>query len=166
MDIFDEQSGTIQSLMKEFAHLYFLRGYNQMDSMGLHPGQVPLLKALYEKEGMSQRELADMLHIKPPTVAVSIKRMEKNGFIERRQDEKDQRITRIYLTEHGKKVNGEIIELLKENEEIIFQGFEEAERYLFKRFFRQMIKNLQMVIPKDVKNPNMHFHGMCTEEQK
>ena len=137
-----------------------------MESYGLHPGQVAVMKALDRKEGMSQRELADILHIKPPTVAVSIKRMEKNGFIERKPDEKDQRITRIYLTQYGKKINQEIVELLQKNEEELFLGFEEGEKYLFKRFFKQMIENLRMSMPKDAKEPDVHFHGMYEKEKK
>lgn len=159
-------SDSVQGYLKELVHLYFVKIYNQMESYGLHPGQVAVMKALDRKEGMSQRELADILHIKPPTVAVSIKRMEKNGFIERKPDEKDQRITRIYLTQYGKKINQEIVELLQKNEEELFQGFEEGEKYLFKRFFKQMIENLRMSMPKDVKEPDVHFHGMYEKEKK
>lgn len=159
-------SDSVQGYLKELVHLYFVKIYNQMESYGLHPGQVAVMKALDRKEGMSQRELADILHIKPPTVAVSIKRMEKNGFIERKSDEKDQRITRIYLTQYGKKINQEIVELLQKNEEELFQGFEEGEKYLFKRFFKQMIENLRMSMPKDAKEPDVHFHGMYEKEKK
>ncbi|MBO8464337.1 MAG: MarR family transcriptional regulator [Firmicutes bacterium] len=159
-------SDSVQGYLKELVHLYFVKIYNQMESYGLHPGQVAVMKALDRKEGMSQRELADILHIKPPTVAVSIKRMEKNGFIERKPDEKDQRITRIYLTQYGKKINQEIVELLQKNEEELFQGFEEGEKYLFKRFFKQMIENLRMSMPKDAKEPDVHFHGMYEKEKK
>lgn len=159
-------SDSVQGYLKELVHLYFVKIYNQMESYGLHPGQVAVMKALDRKEGISQRELADILHIKPPTVAVSIKRMEKNGFIERKPDEKDQRITRIYLTQYGKKINQEIVELLQKNEEELFQGFEEGEKYLFKRFFKQMIENLRMSMPKDVKEPDVHFHGMYEKEKK
>ncbi len=159
-------SDSVQGYLKELVHLYFVKIYNQMESYGLHPGQVAVMKALDRKEGISQRELADILHIKPPTVAVSIKRMEKNGFIERKPDEKDQRITRIYLTQYGKKINQEIVELLQKNEEELFQGFEEGEKYLFKRFFKQMIENLRMSMPKDAKEPDVHFHGMYEKEKK
>ena len=159
-------SDSVQGYLKELVHLYFVKIYNQMESYGLHPGQVAVMKALDRKEGISQRELADILHIKPPTVAVSIKRMEKNGFIERKPDEKDQRITRIYLTQYGKKINQEIVELLQKNEEELFQGFEEGEKYLFKRFFKQMIENLRMSMPKDAKEPDVHFHKKKKKEKK
>lgn len=162
---FDEKKETFQEFLKELAHLYFLKVYNQMEDYGLHPGQVAVMKELEKREGRSQRELADLLHIKPPTVAVSIKRMEKSGFVERKQDEKDQRITRIYLTEYGKQVNKEISELLQKNEADLFIGFEEGEKYLFRRFLKQMIQNLHETMPQNVKEPGMHFHELCEKEK-
>ena len=162
----NEKEQTVQGLLKELVHTYFLKVYNQMDQYGLHPGQVAVLQELQKKEGMSQRELADALHIKPPTVAVSIKRMEKSGFVERHADEKDQRMLRIYLTEYGKKVNSEILELLRQNEKELFSGFEEGEMYLFKRCLKQMIQNLQYTMPKEVKKPEMPFEHMCGEKEK
>lgn len=162
----EKDDKTAQGLIMELVHMYFLKIYNQMEGYGLHPGQVAAMKELQKKEGMSQRELADALHIKPPTVAVSIKRMEKGGFVERRPDEKDQRIIRIYLTEYGKKVNDEISELLKENEKVLFKEFEEGEIYLFKRFLKQMIGNIRSTIPKNIKEPKLDFHDVCEHDGK
>lgn len=147
----EREEKTAQGLLIELVRVHFLKIYNQMEKYGIHPGQVALMKELRKNEGMSQRELADALHIKPPTVAVSLKRMEKNGFLERKSDEKDQRVIRIYLTELGKKVSDEILALLKENEKVLFETFEEGEIYLFKRFLRQMIKNIQNTLPNNTK---------------
>lgn len=147
----EQQEKNIQNLLLELAHIYFLKVYNQLEEFGLHPGQVPVMKAIYHREGMSQRELADWLHIKPPTVAVSIKRMEKNGLVERRPDEKDQRVTRIYLTDYGREINGKIKHVLEENETALIAGFEEGEIYLFRRFFKQMIQNVRNTMPEKEK---------------
>lgn len=137
--------------------MYFLKIYNQLEEYELHPGQVAVMKALDKKEGMSQRELADWLHIKPPTVAVSIKRMEKKGFLERKPDSQDQRIMRIYLTPHGKEINKELQELLKRNEEELLNGFEEGEIYLLQRFFKQMVDNVKHTLPQKIKESDIPF---------
>ena len=44
-------------------------------------------------------------------MTVMIKRMEKTNFIERKQDDKDQRISRIYITEKGKNICEQLIEI-------------------------------------------------------
>ena len=67
-----------------------------------HPGQAFCLKVLTERDGMSQRELARVLHLSPPTVTSMLQRMEKAGTIERRPDAADQRVTRVHLTAAGR----------------------------------------------------------------
>ena len=42
--------------------------------------------------------------ITPPSITVMIRKMEAEDLIEKHQDEKDQRITRIYITEKGRKI--------------------------------------------------------------
>lgn len=73
-----------------------------MAGHGGHPGQAGCLWALGAREGLSQRELAEMVHLAPPTVTAMLQKMEKAGLIERWDDEEDQRITRIRLTETGR----------------------------------------------------------------
>ena len=67
---------------------------------------------------MSQREIAEHLRIKPPTVNVTVQRLEKAGFLFRKADEKDQRVSRIYLTEKGKQAKERGMKRVEENEKI------------------------------------------------
>ena len=49
----------------------------------------------------TQKELADRLHIAPPTIAASLKCLERQGYVARRTDEKDSRRNRISITQKG-----------------------------------------------------------------
>jgi len=69
---------------------------------GGHPGQAGALRQLAANDGMSQRDLAQNMHLSRPTVTVMLKAMEAHDVVERRVDEKDQRITRVFLTEKGR----------------------------------------------------------------
>lgn len=69
---------------------------------GIHPGQAMCLRQLSHMDGMTQRDLAELLHVTRPTVTVMLQKLEKSGLIDRRSDESDQRFTRIYLTQAGK----------------------------------------------------------------
>ena len=69
---------------------------------GVHPGQFFCLRAVTGHDGISQRELADELHVAPPSVSRMVQNMERAGLVERRDDERDQRITRVYMTERGR----------------------------------------------------------------
>ena len=158
----EEKKSSTQRLFMDLSHLIFQKNYSMLKELGAYPGQMPFFKLLAENGGLSQREIAERLHITPPSVTVSIKRMEKNGMVERRPDEKDQRITRIYLTAKGEQVNIQVKELLRKNEEELFKDFEESEICLLRRFFQHMIQNVKETMRQEAKN--MDFGSICKEE--
>lgn len=71
-----------------------------------HPGQAACLLALSRSGGMSQSELASALHVSRPTVTVMLQKLEAAGALERRTDEHDQRVTRLFLTPSGAELAG------------------------------------------------------------
>jgi len=81
---------------------------------GAHPGQMFCIKALTEHDGITQRDIAELLHVARPTVTVMLQKMETAGLVERRVDERDQRYTRTYLTEAGWAMHGQIHGILDE----------------------------------------------------
>lgn len=70
-----------------------------LQESNLPPAQMSAMKFIIRTPGMSQRELADALHIQRATVTVMLQKMEKAGFIDRRPDQEDQRVSRIYPTQ-------------------------------------------------------------------
>lgn len=73
-----------------------------LGEQGGHPGQAMCLTVLSRSDGITQRELADLLHLAAPTVTAMLQKMEKAGLLERWTDSKDQRLTRIRLTDEGR----------------------------------------------------------------
>jgi DNA-binding MarR family transcriptional regulator len=61
------------------------------------------LWALWEKDGLTQNELAQRVKLERASVGTILRRMEDLGLIERRPDLKDGRVRRVYLTD---KANG------------------------------------------------------------
>ena len=108
----------------------------------VYPGQPPLLFALSRQDGQSQRELADSLQIKPATLTIMLNRMGKAGLIERQPDEKDQRVSRIYVTAKGKQAHEEVKAALKTVETTCFHGFTLEEKDLLQALLLRMYDNL------------------------
>jgi len=75
---------------------------------GAHPGEAVCLRLLAQHDGMSQRDLAETLHLSRPRVTTMLQTFEKNGTIVRRPDETDQRFTRVYLTPQGHRLEEEL----------------------------------------------------------
>ena len=74
-----------------------------------------------------------------------VKRMEKAGFIERKPDPEDQRVSRVYLTDAGRAIKTEVERVRRTLEDETFDGFTLEERVLLRRFFLQMRENLLQV---------------------
>ena len=89
---------------------------------GLPPAQAGAMRVIIRNPGLSQRELADRLHIQRATATVMLQKMEKAGYVERRPDKEDQRIFRIYPTqtalatdtENQKRVNDYFLQCFSE----------------------------------------------------
>lgn len=67
-----------------------------------HHSQHRILALLSVKEGLSQKDLAYVLGIRPQTMSEALRKMESHGLIERRKDADDGRVVKVYLTEKGK----------------------------------------------------------------
>ena len=126
--------------------------FGQMQELGIYPGQIPVLGLLAYKDGLSQREIAEHLRIKPPTVNVTVQRLEKAGFLFRKADEKDQRVSRIYLTEKGKQAKERGMKRVEENEKILLDGFSDAELCFLRRFLEQITANIDKIPGSSGKN--------------
>lgn len=129
-------------LLAEIIRLHHARTFNLFAQLGLYRGQPPILFVLWKEDGKTQKEIADELRLKPSTITVTLKRMEKAGLLERRSDPQDLRITRVYLTEKGYNLQKEVEKALKTFEDDCFKGFTLEERVLLRRFFIQIRDNL------------------------
>ncbi len=78
-----------------------------LENIGLYHAQGMILFRLWREDGLSQARLAEALHIAPPTVSSTLKRMERDEWIKRERDENDQRIVRVCLTEKAKLLRAE-----------------------------------------------------------
>lgn len=69
--------------------------------ISLHVGQEMVLIELWDQDGLRCAELTEGLGVEPPTIIKMLRRLEKCGLIERRQDVQDARSFRVYLTGEG-----------------------------------------------------------------
>lgn len=132
----------LELLFAEICRLKHKRVQEQVKALGLHRGQPALLRVLWEQEGLSHTELARRLGLRPATITKMVCRMEKAGFLERRPDPDDQRVSRVYLTEVGRAVQADVERIWEALEREAFAGFNEEERDLLAQHFRRIRDNL------------------------
>lgn len=114
-----------------------------MSEHGSHPAQAGCLRLLSGHAGLSQREIATYLHVSPPTVTTMLQKMEKAELIERRTDEIDQRLTRIYLTKKGTDIQEGIARAFKESIDIALGSMPEADRLELTRLLDAVSTNIE-----------------------
>jgi DNA-binding MarR family transcriptional regulator len=69
----------------------------------MHRGQAQLLSIIAGKNGASQKDLVEEIDVRPSSMTEALIKMEAAGLITRKQDENDQRVMRIFLTEAGER---------------------------------------------------------------
>lgn len=145
----DQKDSSLDFLFASVARLHHTRVDNLFNKVGLYRGQPPILRILWEKDGCTQKDLAEKLRLKPATITDTLQRMEKSDLVERKTDTDDLRITRVYITEKGRNVQMEVENTFKIIEEETFKGFTFEERILLRRFFLQIRDNLLSVIDEE-----------------
>jgi DNA-binding MarR family transcriptional regulator len=136
---------SLDSLFAQICRLKHARVHTLLEELGLYRGQPSVLQALWEQEGLMHTELARRLQVQPATITKMLQRMERAGFVERRPDPEDQRVSRVYLTEAGRAVRAGVQQVWRRLEEEAFAGFTPEERALLRRFFVQIRENLMHV---------------------
>lgn len=108
---------------------------------GGHMGQAGALRILAVNDGLSQRDLAEKMHVARPTVTIMLQGMEANGMIERRPDERDQRVTRVYLTQEGRALEERAQEALGRYINETIGAMTERDREELKRLLGEFASN-------------------------
>ncbi len=114
-----------------------------LEKSGLHHGQARLLMILSHSDGMSHSQIAGELHISPAAATKVIKRMEQQGYVQRRSDDTDERISHVYLKEAGFTLIKKIHATFAELETVMFTGFTEGEMRVLDDFLDRVYRNLQ-----------------------
>lgn len=133
---------SINHLLWEIIKLQFARNHEIFEKYGLHPGQPPLLLSLHNEDGQSQSSLAHNLRVKPSTVTMMIRRLERGELIFRKWDEHDKRVCRIFLTPKGYSICNELKLVNKSTEALYLKNLSVEEQIIFKRLLMQVRDNL------------------------
>lgn len=75
----------------------------------LSPGQERLLRVLNRHSGKSQKELAEMIRVRPSSLSEVLKKLEEKSLLIKKQDENDRRFNAYFLTSEGKELAEQLI---------------------------------------------------------
>ncbi len=117
---------------------YYLQERFKEHSLDLTKEQMIVLKKLHDEDGLSQNELAFLTLRNKSSLTRLLSKMEKKGYITRKQSREDKRINNVYLTDFGKETFKKTKPAIKEMINATEQNISISEK-------QQIIKTLKKI---------------------
>lgn len=129
----------------------------ELNLQGLGDLGNPLLLFILHDRGVdgavtAQKELSDALHVSPATVAVSLKSLERGGYVEKLPVEGDQRRKAVRLTPRGEGAIHRCRQVFQDVDKTMFDGFSPEEVEQVCAFHMRMLRNLRGDFPPERMN--------------
>ncbi len=120
----------------------------EIAELGIHPSQHHVLMYLAKNGKSTQCSIAQAMEVSAATIAVSLKKLEKGKYIEKKSCPEDNRVNFITLTEKGKEVVRQSQLLFEQTDRELFRDLSEEEKEQFHGFLERIIKNLKTLEEK------------------
>lgn len=139
---FQTRERTLTGIISEIS-LMATRIFNRrVKDVGLTRTQWQVLYLLYQHDGQTQTELADTLTMAKPPLGKVVDRLEEDGWVERRDEPKDRRAKRVFLTEKVTPLIGPLEKIVDEIADITTSGLSNTDREAFLKFLHVAHRNL------------------------
>ncbi|MFC6322161.1 MarR family winged helix-turn-helix transcriptional regulator [Companilactobacillus baiquanensis] len=109
----------------------------------LTKGQYLYVVRIGENPGIILEDLANIIKIDKATASRALQKLEKNGFIERKNDEINKKIKKLYLSEKGKEIYPFIKRENEHSNNKALQGLTNAEKDQIKKLLSKVQKNIE-----------------------
>jgi DNA-binding MarR family transcriptional regulator len=96
---------------------------------GITRAQWAVLARVERSEGMKQTELAEQMEMQPITLTRLVDKLCDNDWIERRGDDTDRRVNRLYLRKAGRQLLGKLSGLRSELTATSLEGINPADAH-------------------------------------
>lgn len=110
---------------------------------GVVPGQFAQLLALFEQDGLTQRELCDQVRIEQATMAKTLQRMQRDGLVRCVPDPDDRRRIRVYLTDQARAIEHDLAAAARSVNASATDGLSDAETARYLNLTARLIHNLE-----------------------
>ena len=105
-------------------------------------GHWAFLRILWERDGLTQKELSEQAGVMEPTTFAAMKVMEARGYIERRQLPGNRKNVYVYLTRLGRALKKKLVPLAENTNRISIRGLSSADLLTARKVLLTLIENL------------------------
>lgn len=129
-------------LANHMARLFAKGLQDRIAPIGIVLGQFPILLELWEKDGVTQKELVAKLDIEQATIANTLNRMERDKLIRRTAHPSDARAQQIWLTSHAISLREPAYEAAKQQNAEALSNLSDEERAQFMKYMVTVIDSM------------------------
>jgi DNA-binding MarR family transcriptional regulator len=109
----------------------------------LTKGQYLYLVRICENPGIIQEKVAEMIKVDRTTAARAIKKLQINGFIEKKEDDQNKKIKKLFPTEKGKTVYPFIKRENDHSDLMALEGFSDSEEEMILNLLQRVRANVE-----------------------
>lgn len=113
----------------------------RLTSFEITPEQWAVLNRLWEKDGTTQKDLAERTFKDQPNIGRILDKLEKKGLIRRCPDTEDLRVLIVSLTQEGQEVKKDLIPLAAEVLDLVQKDISEEERKVLVTVLKRILRN-------------------------
>lgn len=135
----EDLAAKIRDVHRQFGRVLQQR----IGELGLTLGTWYFLRALWEEDGLSQRELSHRIGTMEPTTVSALNAMERLDLVRRERDPHDKRRRRVFLTDHGRGLKDRALGLLDELDREALAGFSKSEAAQIHTLLDGVLQNLK-----------------------
>jgi DNA-binding MarR family transcriptional regulator len=141
----------LQALMLSATKLMGAYGQNSVRAAGLKVSLAGLgvLRILISADGLKATEVADRAWSSPGTLTSVVNTLVRDGFVERKPDQADRRVVRLYITDRGRAVITYYVSQASAWWRKAFDFVDSDDEIVVRRFFIQMIDHLSQLIDEE-----------------
>jgi len=141
----------LQALLLTATKLMGAYGQCTVQAAGLKVSLAGLgvLRVLLDEDGLKSTEAAERAWSSPGTVTAVVNTLVRDGFVERKPDETDRRIVRLYITDRGRAMITDYVTQAAPRWRKAFDFVNEEDEAVVRRFFVQMIGHLGQLMREE-----------------
>ncbi|MUM77625.1 MarR family transcriptional regulator [Pseudodesulfovibrio sp. F-1] len=129
--------------LSRFQRLYARSLSARLTPLGLQSGYLGVLHYLWQRDGITQKDLHALIPVEQATLSNTLRRMERDGLIARTANPEDKRCHRITLTQRAASLKPQAMQAIADLRAAVNAGLTVNDRRYFRRIMRQMSESLE-----------------------
>lgn len=132
----------IAHLVRDLARGFTRSLQTRLADHGVSFGHWIFLRAMWHKDGVTQRDLAVQVGLTEPTTHTAITKMVELGYVSRRRKAGNLKKQYIFLTKEGRELENKLVPLAQDVNKVALEGIDDETQKIVRNSLLTMIHNL------------------------